>query len=527
MERRTSPASILFSLSTVVFLTAAVAATAAAAPTFSQRARILAPDYDGSAGFGSAVSISGDTMLAGAPFDGMIGSITGAAYIFERSPGDPDTWIPVIKLEFDGDQNDLFGAAVALDGDIAVVGAYGDDDVGSQSGAVYVFQRDAGGADAWGLVAKLIGSGVAPLDEFGAAVAISGDTIVAGARRNDDAGTNSGTAFLFQRDFGGPDTWGEVARLTALDADDFDRFGGGLAIEGDTVVVNASENGGGAVYIYDRDLGGPNNWGLRLQIADRPPSGAFGVSVAIDGDTLAVGAAGSVAVYERDSGGPDVWGRVAVAVGIDLGPEDIVFGSALSLSGDSLAVGYQSDDDLGIRVGSAYVFGRDVGGAGSWGQIAKLTAADFDTFDDFGGTLAISGDTLVVGAPGKDESDDLSVGAAYVFREALVDPMVDVIGSCPGEWTIEASQGTALGAASVWVSSAQGSASVPSGPCAGTEIDLDQPTRVLSARLLEAGERSTIRNALAKWCGSYLQFLDETSCARSPVERGPLSRTEP
>jgi hypothetical protein len=113
---------------------------------------------------------------------------------------------------------DFFGSSVAVSGDISVVGAYGEDAGGSAAGAAYVFYRDAGGADNWGEVKKLTASDAEANDNFGWSAAVSGDTAVVGAYVEDAGGSDAGAAYVFQRDAGGADNWGEVKKLTASDA---------------------------------------------------------------------------------------------------------------------------------------------------------------------------------------------------------------------------------------------------------------------------------------------------------------------
>ena len=127
---------------------------------------------------------------------------------------------------------------MAISGDTAVVGACCEDTGGFDAGAAYVFQRNQGGADNWGEVKKLTASDAQASDRFGHSVAVSGDTAVVGAFREDAL---VGAAYVFQRNQGDADNWGEVKKLTASDAQDIDFFAHGVAISGDTAVVGAGE----------------------------------------------------------------------------------------------------------------------------------------------------------------------------------------------------------------------------------------------------------------------------------------------
>jgi hypothetical protein len=209
----------------VVTLALVHVALAAPRPPFTQIAELT--DSDGAADdyFGRSVAVSGDIAVVGADGEDDEGNNAGAAYVFERGRGGPDGWGKVDELTpSDGDTSGQFGWSVAIDGDTLVVGSPGDDDACSPppdpdcySGAVYVFERDSGDPNTWNEVAKLTASDFYQQDLFGFSVAISGDTVVIGARYNDDDGADSGSAYIFERDRGGPDNWGQTQKLTASD----------------------------------------------------------------------------------------------------------------------------------------------------------------------------------------------------------------------------------------------------------------------------------------------------------------------
>lgn len=198
---------------------------------------------------------------------------------------------------FDAEPLDEFGGRAAIGGDIVIVGNPLDDvacpaDPNCNSGSAYVFQRGLGGPENWGFVTKLTASDGAPADSFGS-VSISGDFAVIGAERHDencppvDLDCNTGSAFVFQRD-PGDDTWAECGELTALDATADDNFGTDVAIEGDTIVVGArmisrGNNGPGKAYVFERD--GACNWTqvAMLAASDGQTSDHLGLVVSISG----------------------------------------------------------------------------------------------------------------------------------------------------------------------------------------------------------------------------------------------------
>ena len=331
-------------------------------------------------------------------------------------------------LASDADIGDELGFAVAISGDTAVAGAAREDAGGSQAGAAYVFQRDEGGVDNWGEMKKLLASDAQADDQFGFRVAISADTVIVGAAGEAAGGTQAGAAYVFQRDEGGAENWGEVKKLTASDAEASEIFGNSVAVSGDTVVVGArwESSGGnlaGAAYVFQRDEGGAENWGevSKLLASDAQAGDEFGVSVAVSGDTTIVGAwredalgsaAGAAYVFGRNEGGADNWGEVKKLLASD-GEAGDNFGNSLAVDGDTVVVGAHGEDPAG----AAYVFQRDEGGTDNWGEVKKLTASDGEASRIFGHGVGISGDTAVVGAR-LDDSEGWAAGAAHVFRRS-------------------------------------------------------------------------------------------------------------
>jgi hypothetical protein len=394
---------------------------------WGQVAKLVPFDGHSNDFFGCAVAVNGDTAVVGALGDDDHGSRSGSAYVFRRDQGGPDAWGLVVKITpADGDEDDEFGTSAAIHGDTAIIGAPGGDGADNASGSAYVFQRDQGGPSAWGQVARIAAADGATGDDFGASVAISADTATIGAPNDDDLGWNSGSAYVFQRDQGGADAWGQVAKVTAADGAFADAFGLSVSVSGDTVVAGAwfDEVGTGASYVFERDQGGPDTWGqvAKLVASDGEQQDNFGFAVAISGDTAIAGArgdddtgdgSGSVYLFERDQGGVSTWGQlVKLPCPNAYSARNDAFGRSVATSGDTAIVGAWNDDDMGEDSGSAYIFQRDHGGPGAWGLVAKLTAGDGAAEDLFGGSVAISGDIAIIGA----EGDDSAAGSAYLFR---------------------------------------------------------------------------------------------------------------
>jgi len=274
-----------------VLLPFLVSAAPAWGLTATEVAKLLPADGAEVDQFGGSVAVSGDTAVIGASYDDDNGVESGSAYVFTRDGA--GVWTEVAKLlPADGAGLDWFGRSVAVSGDTAVIGALGDDDNGVISGSAYVFTRD--GAGVWTEQAKLLAADGAEGDDFGVSVAVSGDTAVIGARRDDALGSNSGSAYVFTRD--GAGVWTEQAKLLAADGADGNFFGWSVALSGDTAVIGAygdDDNGyySGSAYVFQLE-------GVAEPLAD------LGIFVTDDPDPVT---RGSTVTYEVNvtNYGPD------------------------------------------------------------------------------------------------------------------------------------------------------------------------------------------------------------------------------
>ncbi|MBX3196622.1 MAG: hypothetical protein KF894_00595 [Labilithrix sp.] len=287
-----------------------------------------------------------------------------------------------------------FGGSVALSGDTVVVGASGNADF---EGAAYVFVRSGG---TWSLQQKLT-AGEDPITRriFGTSVAVSGETLVVGAPRN---GADSAAAYVFVRSGG---TWSLEQKLTSSVS--MANFGDSVALSGDTAIVGApyEDSYRGAAYVFVRSGG---TWSEQQRLAPSAPApyDSFGASVALSEDTAVVGARGkdsyrgAAYAFVRSGG---TWSEQQKLTAGDAVAEDFLGGS-VALSGDTAVVGANGKDSYR---GAAYVFVRS---GGTWSEQQKLTASAPNVYDHFGGSVALSGDTAIVGARGTEAQ-----GAAYVF----------------------------------------------------------------------------------------------------------------
>ena len=378
-----------------------------------ETAKLLASDGSEGDKFGSFVAISGNTALVGAYSDDDDGTDSGSAYILEQQQD--GSWLETAKLlASDGTLYDKFGYSVAISGTNALVGSYGDDDNESASGSAYIFQQQQDGS--WLETAKLLASDGASDDLFGRSVAISETTALIGSYGDDDNGTNSGSAYIFEQQVDG--TWLETAKLLASDGASDDYFGRAVAISGTTAMIGAyNDDEKGSAYIFQQQQDGSWLETAKLRASDGASSDYFGYSVAISGTTALIGAyrddddgtdSGSAYIFEQQQDGS--WLETAKLRASD-GVSSDFFGLSVAISGNTALIGVYRDN--GYR-GSAYIFEQEQDG--TWLEKTKLTASDGATDDNFGRSVAILGSTALVGASGDDDNGSAS-GSAYIFEQ--------------------------------------------------------------------------------------------------------------
>ena len=475
--------------------------------------------------FGSAISISGETLLVGAPFedensttvvngttapntDGL--SDSGAVYVYLRSG---NLWAQEAYIKStNADTFDEFGRAVALSGDTLAVAAIRESENSTvlvngatapgsnglvDSGAVYIFKRTTGN---WAQEAYIKAANAGANDEFGNSVSLSGHILAVGSKNEDsdssvitngttasnsDLATQSGAVYLYERSAG---NWSQSAYIKASNVSQDDEFGEKVSVFGDTVVVAAKfededqsvitngtlatnsdgSSNSGAVYIYRHSFG---TWAQEAYIkaANNETLDEFGTSVSLSGNYLAVGApeesenldlivngstapngnglasSGAVYLYERTGA---TWAPVAYlkVPSPDSGDR---LGSEISLSGNTLAVSAPEEDENYTLIlnstaifnengltdsGAVYVFRN----SGTWDFESYIKPFNVESVNQFGSSLSLDGDTLVVGTPFESSNStsiingahaDTSnggtdVGAVYIYRNTtrLFDP---------------------------------------------------------------------------------------------------------
>ena len=356
---------------------------------------------DATSSFGNTVAIDGNLVLVGAPFDEQSGYRAGAAYLYRADTGEQ-----LFKLvATDGEAGDQFGISVSIDGDLIAIGAHWDDDGGSESGSAYLFDATTGIQ-----LTKLSASDAASGDQFGSAIALDQGTVVVGAGYDDQAGS----AYLFDAETGL-----QLGKLIADDRERFSWFGYAVDIDGDLVCVGAyGVDGSGAVYIFDSATGLQLH---RLSPNNSVPGDRFGISVAIDDGMVLVG---DHVAGVQNSGAAYLFDAVTALQVAKLLPDDSSqfdnFGLGVSMDAGLAVVGAPYDNESGFQSGAAYTF--DVA---SGSRVSKLLASDGEASDLLGWRVAVHQGKAVVGAP-SDFHDGRYSGSAYLF---------DVAAECPPDLT--------------------------------------------------------------------------------------------
>lgn len=370
--------------------------------------------------FGYSVAISGRTFIAGQRGDNIKGLSSGSATAYRYNGS---TWVGWKIVPADGAAGDVFGESVALDRDVAVIGAIGDDDLGTEAGAAYVYSYKGTG---WVFEQKL--HGTPPLEfewYFGKSTAISGDVIVVGAPQDSTKGNSAGAAYVFRQSSGGRINWVLEQKLTAADGAAGDSFGYAVAVSGNVVMVGAFQDddkgeSSGSVYAYRR-VG--SNWVLekKLTLANGAMNDWFGFRLALSGDAAVVTAPnrynpeGAAYVYRYNG---TTW---VLEKELPAPNSGAAYGWSASIAGNAAVVGAFEDKGgtPNVRSGAAYVF-RRVGT--DWMEEAKLVSLDGADEDYFGAAVAVTNDFAAIGAPQHD-GEAVDAGAAYVF---------DLVCPCPG-----------------------------------------------------------------------------------------------
>ena len=372
-----------------------------ATTTPSNETKITASDGASLDTFGFSVAVGSGRIVVGAYRDDDNGSSSGSAYIYDLD----GTQLAKITAS-DGAAGDLFGYSVAVGSGRIVVGAYGDDDNGVSSGSAYIFDLDGT------QLAKITASDSSSGDIFGRSVAVGSGRIVVSAYQDDDNGSSSGSAYIFDLD------GTQLTKIKASDGASSDLFGASVAVGSGRIVVGAygdDDNGfsSGSAYIFDLD----GNQLAKITASDGAAFDEFGRSVAVGSSRICVGA------YEDDDNGSnsgsayifDLDGTQLAKITASDGAGLDRFGYSVAVGSGRIVVGAYLDDDNGNGSGSAYIF--DLDGT----QLAKIKASDGASDSFFGYSVAVGSGRICVGAYEDDNS-----GNAYIWNTPNAKHLLDI-----------------------------------------------------------------------------------------------------
>lgn len=399
--------------------------------SWSQISKFLASTGLANDRFGCSVDIDTYDAIVGAYFDDVSGQANaGSVYVFTYTGSN---WVEEDQLiASDYHADDEFGFSTSISGDYAIVGARYNDGAGTNSGSAYIFYRSAG---SWTQQAKLSIGDPAADDKLGNSVAIDGDFAIVGAPGKN---SNQGFAYTFIRS---GSSWSQSSKLGATDSG---QLGTSVDISGNYVIMGAPATNGniGAVYIYKWESSSWYSKGT-LTASDGVVGDLFGASVSIDGDYIIVGApghdlvaGGEGAAYIFKKSGTE-WTSMTETEKITASDAEGSdnFGWSVSIKGDLAIVSSPNDDDHGISSGSAYIF-RRVGS--TWQQEQKITASDGATNDYYGWAVSISGSFALVGAYAEDNSNGNDAGSAYMYEYSNQAPLKpDIEGPATGKPGVE------------------------------------------------------------------------------------------
>ena len=363
---------------------------------------------------------------------GIIPGIIGCLLLVSAARADT-IWQSEIKLpSCEITKNNCFGHSASIHGDYAIVGALYGDGNEPDCGSAYILKYKG---QNWEKQATLTASDGAAYDNFGYSVSINGDYAIVGAPYSSNA---RGSAYIFTPNDIDPNKWDQQAKLTASDGAIGDNFGFSVSISGDQTIIGApgSDDSGsdcGSAYIFERQ---GENWfqQAKLTASDGRSSDCFGNAVSISGDRAIAAAVlddngrklkncGSTYIFDKPPGGWVNATETAKLYAFDADVDD-QFGESVSIFADYIVVGAVYDDDNGGQSGSAYVFKHN---GISWLGEAKLTASDGELYDHFGFSVSAGDKRIIVGAVLDDPNGIKNCGSVYIYERC---PTADLSGDC-------------------------------------------------------------------------------------------------
>jgi hypothetical protein len=374
--------------------------------------KIFGSDSAAGDDFGYSVDISAEYAVIGAYYHTVTTSAQGAAYVYKKTGS--NAWIFNAKLVASDPWPQVeFGKSVAIDSDRIIVGSPQDNDYGTSSGSAYVFKLDGGN---WVQEGKLTPADPGPNQNFGNAVDISGVVAIVGAYGNQDLGNDTGAAYIFDKSGA---MWLQRAKLTPLEAEAGAQFGISVSLDSDVAVIGAHGaldlgNFTGAAYVY-RKNGAAWIEESRLTPQDATEQMHFGRAVAVEGGVVAVGAfgadegRGAAYVFTKPSAGWTQSSRL-IASDRELGDR---FGATVSINGTMLFAGAPDSHISFDGMGAVYAF-QSTGD--SWEYYGKYWDSAGAAADALGTSIGSASGMMIAGIPFNDETA-YSAGAAIIFSD--------------------------------------------------------------------------------------------------------------
>ena len=406
---------------------------------------------------GNAMDIHGDYMAIGLSYRGTydengtrITSMSGMVRILKK---ENNVWSKIKDIS--SNPTDLadrrFGWSVSLHGDYLVVGDWYDDDLDTNAGAIYIYNKNEGGSDNWGQVKKILSPDEEESANFGYNVKIYGDYIAASAHREDSTDDYNGAIYVYQKDYDpltpndiSSNNWGQLTKLvpTGLGTNNSAGLGRCIAMD-DNYIIGGSNKSKAWVWKKDYDPLTPNdissnNWG-EIKILEGPETASNvdhysivdwwtepGDAIKIDGDYIIIAAndshtgttsdVGKVYVYKNNN---DNWDEIKILT-YDLAAANDHFGYGLAIKDDIIAIGVPGEDTPTTNSGAVALFYKDEGGVDNWGQIKTLTASDAQSSDELGRNIIMQSGIMVVHAYGADalSGSPGNTGAIYIYENS-------------------------------------------------------------------------------------------------------------
>ena len=374
--------------------------------------------------FGTSVSIDKNVAIIGSPNSE---AKKGSAYVFSYDSID-GRWIQECKLHGpDGSEFKFFGGQVSINGNNAVVSGIR---VGKQNkssmGTAYIFSKNPKSSK-WTRVAELIPQNLINSETYGQSLSIFGEVVVIGDRGN-PLNNDGGSAFVFSKNSGGDNNWGQIAHLKPDISSAFDWFGTSVSAYENNILVGSpgySEDDDGSIgcaYVFSQKSGFSNKWIQTAHLKPRAPSryAYFGSSLSISSDRLIIGAfrdekiKGSATIFSFDNI-TNEWKHESKLTA-PYGNNGDQFGLSVSIDGDLAIVGAPGKDEPLTHSGCAYFFVKDKNNlAGSWQLSKKIVGENTQRFDEFGTQVDLFGDTIIIGAP-ENSAGGLYSGSTYIFK---------------------------------------------------------------------------------------------------------------